>query len=82
MNLVNPGLCHSQLARDYGWGTWLLKLLLARSTEVGSHTLLAGAAADASSHGVYMSDGVVAQERLSDFVRSDEGAAAEIKVWD
>ncbi|KFA60024.1 hypothetical protein S40285_08798 [Stachybotrys chlorohalonatus IBT 40285] len=81
LNMVNPGLCHSALARDYGWGFWLFKLILARSTEVGSRTLLAGASADASSHGAYMSDGVVAHDSVSAFVRSDEGKATQVKVW-
>lgn len=36
----------------------------------------------AERYATYISDGVVAQERLSDFVRSDEGAATEIKLWD
>ncbi|ORX92395.1 hypothetical protein BCR34DRAFT_581120, partial [Clohesyomyces aquaticus] len=33
INCVNPGLCHSELGRDAGWGLWILKLLLARTTE-------------------------------------------------
>jgi NAD(P)-dependent dehydrogenase (short-subunit alcohol dehydrogenase family) len=82
MNMVNPGLCHSRLARNAGWGFWFFKLLLARSTEVGSRTLLAGASADVDSHGTYMSDGVVAQGNLSAFVTSCEGAAAQSKLWD
>ncbi|KAI1404839.1 putative short-chain dehydrogenase/reductase family protein [Hypoxylon fuscum] len=81
INMVNPGLCHSRLARDYGWGFWFFKLLFARRTEVGSRMLLVGASADASSHGTYMMDGVVAENGLSAFVTSDEGAAAQGKVW-
>lgn len=45
INTVNPGLCHSELARDLGWGLWLFKLLLARTTEVGSRTLVHAATA-------------------------------------
>jgi NAD(P)-dependent dehydrogenase (short-subunit alcohol dehydrogenase family) len=81
VNLVNPGLCHSALARDYGWKFWLFKLVLARSTEVGSRTLLAGASADASSHGMYISDGLVAPGDLSAFVKSEDGAATQARVW-
>ncbi|KAH8711856.1 putative short-chain dehydrogenase [Phaeosphaeriaceae sp. PMI808] len=40
INTVNPGLCHSELGRDFGFGFWLIKLVLARSTEVGSRTLV------------------------------------------
>ncbi|GAW13922.1 hypothetical protein ANO14919_033140 [Xylariales sp. No.14919] len=81
INMVNPGLCHSQLARDYGWGFWLFKLIFARSTEKGSRALLAGASAGSHSHGAYMSDGLVAENELSDFVRSDEGSSTQRKVW-
>ena len=55
MNLVNPGLCHSELARESGWGLYLMKLLLARSTEVGSRTLVHGGTdAGAESNGQYL----------------------------
>ncbi|KAH8704875.1 hypothetical protein BGW36DRAFT_366338 [Talaromyces proteolyticus] len=81
INLVNPGLCHSALARHSGWGLWLLKQVFARSTEVGSRTLMAGATAGQDSHGAFMSDGHVANDELSAFVRSDEGLQAQKKVW-
>ena len=82
MNMVNPGLCHSKLARDYDWKFGLMKLILARSTEVGSRTLVAGASAGPNSDGAYMSDSVVADEKLSSFVTSDEGIATQHKLWD
>jgi hypothetical protein len=56
---VNPGFCKTELGRN---GTPYLALikffryLLARSTEVGSRTLFAGASAGEDSHGMYMSD--------------------------
>ncbi|KAJ5820490.1 hypothetical protein N7474_006081 [Penicillium riverlandense] len=81
INQVNPGLCHSQLGRDAGWGLWLLKAVMARSTEVGSRTLVAGAAAGLDSHGTYMTDGHVENTALSPFVRSDEGRQARQKLW-
>lgn len=81
INMVNPGLCHSKLAREIGWGFWMFKQLVARSTEVGSRTLVAGASAGRSSHGMYMTDGRVADEALSDFVRSSEGKQAQEKLW-
>ncbi|EAL86541.1 hypothetical protein KXV22_003379 [Aspergillus fumigatus] len=81
VNMVNPGLCHSRLARDLTWGFWLFKLLVARSTEVGSRTLVAGAAAGSGSHGRYMTDGRVADDSLSSFVRSREGLKAQKKLW-
>lgn len=81
VNMVNPGLCHSQLARDLGFGFWLFKLAVARSTEVGSRTLVAGAAAGPDSHGTYMTDGRSADRALSPFVRSPEGQQTQRKLW-
>ena len=42
----------------------VLKLLLARSTEVGSQTLVAAASAGSESHGAYMVDGEVDNDGL------------------
>jgi NAD(P)-dependent dehydrogenase (short-subunit alcohol dehydrogenase family) len=81
VNMLNPGLCHSQLARDLGIRLALMKMVLARSTEVGSRTLVAGAAAGDESHGAYMTDGKVDNGALSDFVRSEEGKRVQEKVW-
>lgn len=36
VNMLQPGMCHSELTREDGWTTSMLKLVLARSTEVGS----------------------------------------------
>ncbi|KAL9576166.1 MAG: hypothetical protein Q9203_007791, partial [Teloschistes exilis] len=43
INAVNPGFCRTELARDAGWYLWFMGLLLARSAEVGSRTLVAAA---------------------------------------
>ncbi|KAI9931404.1 hypothetical protein ASPWEDRAFT_105343 [Aspergillus wentii DTO 134E9] len=81
VNMLNPGLCHSQLARDAGWGLWFMKLLLARSTEVGSRTLVLSANLGPDSHGAYTDDGKVDNEELSEFVRSEAGRDAQKKMW-
>lgn len=81
LNMLNPGLCHSELSRDGGLGLAVMKFFLARSTEVGSRTLVAAGLAGEESHGKYMSDGVVTDQSLSAFVRSDEGDRAGKKVW-
>lgn len=81
LNYLNPGLCHSELGRDAGWGLYFVKLLLARSTEVGSRTLVAATVAGEESHGKYMHDGKVDEGELSPFVRSADGDAAARKVW-
>lgn len=81
VNMVDPSLCHSELARDAGWGIWLLKLVLARTTEVGGRTLVHGASSGKESHGQYMEDGRVRDDRVSAFVKSEEGQEAQKKIW-
>jgi NAD(P)-dependent dehydrogenase (short-subunit alcohol dehydrogenase family) len=81
INMINPGLCHSQLGREAGLGFMLLKIVLARSTEVGSRTLVAGASAGLESHGAYMTDGQVENTAYSPFVRSEEGIQTRAKLW-
>jgi len=81
LNMLNPGLCHSELARNSGWGLAILKFFIARTTEVGSRTLIAAAAAGPESHGQYMNDAAVSQAALSNFVKSEDGKEASNKVW-
>lgn len=38
VNMIDPSLCESELGRNGGWVSWLLKLVFARSTEVGSRS--------------------------------------------
>ncbi|KAL3299606.1 putative short-chain dehydrogenase/reductase family protein [Colletotrichum asianum] len=82
VNMLQPGMCHSELTREDGWMTAVLKLILARSTEVGSRTLVAAASAGIEAHGAYMRDGEIDNEALSPFVRSDDGEIAQKKVWE
>lgn len=60
VNMVNPGLCYSDLGRNVGllyrMQIGLLRLLMARSTEVGSRTLIHAAVAGVDSHGKYCSE--------------------------
>lgn len=78
---MTPGACKSDFHReDQGFDKfkkWLLSALLARSTEAGSRTLVAGIAAGEESHGEYMADCLVAEyvalfTILSFFVRVKE----------
>lgn len=83
VNMLNPGFCHSQLTREVSsLPLNLLKALVARTTEVGSRTLVAAATAGPESHGAYMTDGKVANEALSSFVCSADGDRVQRKVWD
>lgn len=61
INCLTPGGCHSDFGREWGgWlkaaAMWVAKLLVARTTEVGSRTLVAAAEAGEESHGEYMAN--------------------------
>ncbi|EEU38836.1 uncharacterized protein NECHADRAFT_83140 [Fusarium vanettenii 77-13-4] len=81
VNMLQPGMCHSQLTREDGWMVAVLKLLLTRSTEVGSRTLVVASSAGPESHEAYMRDGEVDNDGLSAFVRSKDGEMAQKKLW-
>lgn len=83
INTVNPGLCHSSLQRHseglIGAVFYVMKLVLARTTEVGSRNFVAAASAGEESHGQYMSECAVTEP--SDFVRSKEGKLTQERVF-
>lgn len=81
LNMLNPGLCHSELTRDAPFSFTVVKFFMARSTEVGSRTLVAAGTVGKESHGKYMTDGLVADDALSPFARSEDGATTGKKVW-
>lgn len=58
---------------------WLLKALLARTTETGSRTLVLAASGGPETIGQYLSDGTIKQ--TSDFVRSEEGEETQERVY-
>lgn len=83
INTVSPGLCHSSLSRNMngviGYVFYVIKLLLARTTEIGGGTLVAAASAGEESHGQYMSECVVTEP--SAFVRSEEGKKTQERFY-
>jgi NAD(P)-dependent dehydrogenase (short-subunit alcohol dehydrogenase family) len=79
INCLNPGLCHSELSRESGWGLYILKLLLARTSEAGSRTLVHAGSSGEESHGKYLGDCKVTEP--STFVRSQEGSEVQERVW-
>ncbi|KAJ4288053.1 hypothetical protein N0V90_012070 [Kalmusia sp. IMI 367209] len=79
-NCVNPGFCHSELAREGGLTFVIMKFFLARTTEVGSRTLVHAASGGAELHGQYLTDCKVAP--ASDYVLSAEGYDAQNRVWE
>ena len=64
VNCLNPGFCVSEIGREISRPLklvmFIMRKLMARTTEVGSRTLVAGVLADEKSHGEYMTDGHVA----------------------
>jgi NAD(P)-dependent dehydrogenase (short-subunit alcohol dehydrogenase family) len=80
INYLNPGFCHSELMREASVMSLILKTVFhARSTEVGSRTLVHAAHAGTESHGQYLSDCKVSDP--SKFVMSQEGKKAQGRVW-
>lgn len=66
ITLVTPGLTHSELANRSPSmvehiGAQIFKFLLARKTEVGARTLIAGACIGPDGHGKYMEDGKITE---------------------
>jgi len=81
-NIVNPGLCHSNLAREGDMFISAMKFFFARSTELSSRTLVAAAGGWTRVLWKYTHDGAVDDRQLSTFVRSEDGHKAEVKVWE
>jgi hypothetical protein len=97
---MTPGACKSDFDREStGFARFMgniMSAVLARSTEIGSRTLIAGLAAGEESHGSYMADCRIAeyiiyQLRMRDanavfrpgpMVRGSDGMALQKKIWD
>ena len=98
---MTPGACHSDFDRESTGlkktALSVLAMLIARTTEVGSRTLVAGAAGGTESQGQYMADCVVAkyvsvgiygshiayvEYRPSELVLSGEGQELQTRLWD
>ncbi|KAF2837086.1 short-chain dehydrogenase/reductase-like protein [Patellaria atrata CBS 101060] len=79
INFLNPGFCHSGLARDLGLGIAVLKFFMARRTDIGARTLVHAASAGPESHGKYLSDCTVSTPGgLAASKRSEE---LRVRVW-
>jgi hypothetical protein len=68
VNMIDSDLCESELGRNGGWVLWLLKLVFARSTEVGSRSLDYGASAERETYGQYLDDTRAADDGVSAFL--------------
>ncbi|EXJ58603.1 hypothetical protein A1O7_06030 [Cladophialophora yegresii CBS 114405] len=84
INVVNPGFVKTEIMRSAGGVLFRLffaplRAILARSAEVGSRTILHGAAGGRETHGQYLSDCAVTEP--SGFVTSAEGVEVQKKLW-
>jgi NAD(P)-dependent dehydrogenase (short-subunit alcohol dehydrogenase family) len=80
INCLNPGLCHTELARDSPtWGFWFFKLIVARTAEVGSRTLVDAGSQGVDTHGEYLSDCRIAVPAA--LITSPEGKIVQENVW-
>jgi retinol dehydrogenase-12 len=84
VTVVNPGLCVSEIGRNMkGINSMMrtaLSSIMARTTEVGSRCLVAGACGGEESHGQFMSDG--ANQEVAAWLESEEGKTIQKQVWD
>ena len=78
INVVNPGLCHSEVADELDLPIKIVKIIFARKTEVDSRTLVDAASQGAESMGQYLS--VCKVEEPSAFVRSEDGKETQRRV--
>jgi NAD(P)-dependent dehydrogenase (short-subunit alcohol dehydrogenase family) len=80
INLINPGFCHSNLLREVGPSQLIFKWIIrARTTEVGSRTLVDAACKGPESHGKYLADCEIRDP--APFVMSSEGSKTQKRVW-
>ncbi|KAF5248383.1 hypothetical protein FAUST_319 [Fusarium austroamericanum] len=80
---VDPGLCDTDLTRDIPLLIRIIhrimKMLLARTAEVGGRCLVLGAADDEHSHGAYFKDGVIGSPPVA--VTDPEGVKLKNRVF-
>ncbi|KZP18219.1 NAD(P)-binding protein [Athelia psychrophila] len=79
VNTICPGLCHSELAREAGWGLYIMKLLLARGTEAGSRGLVYATQYGPESHGKWVYDNTI--HAPGKYVTTPEGQKVEKRLW-
>lgn len=84
MNFLTPGLCESELLRDANIVLravgWVVKKLVARTTEVGARTLVhGGVTAGQETHGKFLETCQVLE--CAKLVEGPEGKTLEDRVW-
>ncbi|KAF1990344.1 short-chain dehydrogenase/reductase [Aulographum hederae CBS 113979] len=79
LNMLNPGFCHSELMREVPTLGAIVKGLLARTSEVGSRTLVHAASAGTETHGEFLSD--CKPKTPAKLVVGPEGPGLQEKFW-
>ncbi|KAH0426630.1 hypothetical protein CcaCcLH18_10234 [Colletotrichum camelliae] len=85
LNLLNPGLCNTGLAK-YGRITLRIQVrmfnaLIGRTPEMGSRTILHSMFAGAESHGQYVSDCEIKDHWVPEWVKNKGGQKFQNMVW-
>lgn len=85
INVMNPGLCKTELGRDGGISTqaflWTIRNLMARTAEQGARTLVHAAECGDESHGKFVSENEIKEHWVIPHVKTPEGAKMQSKVW-
>ncbi|KAJ3539822.1 hypothetical protein NM208_g5334 [Fusarium decemcellulare] len=85
VNFVNPGLCNTGLVRYYTLSTkiitTIMRLIIGRSAEWGSRSLLFGMAAGRESHGRYLSYCEDTERWVPEWVSNSEGEVWAAAIW-
>ncbi|RMJ15277.1 hypothetical protein CDV36_005089 [Fusarium kuroshium] len=85
INVLNPGLCKTELNRNargfMKYQILLLRLFIGRTPEQGSRTLLHAAVAGTESHGKYVSDCEIKEYLVLGWVSDDSGLHMQRRVW-
>nr|BDX35611.1 short-chain dehydrogenase/reductase StrK [Stachybotrys sp.] len=86
MNMLNPGYCNTGLARNGPLGFRLVfnlgGLLIGRSPEMGSRTILHAMQAGIESDGHFLSDCKIKDYIVTEWVTNEKGQAIQKRVWD
>ncbi|KAI9702218.1 MAG: hypothetical protein M1820_006300 [Bogoriella megaspora] len=82
VNCIAPGLCKSELGREYGDGIAIRALvkIFCRPTEVGARTLVWGACAEPETHGQYVPD--CRTRETKGLTMGAQGAELQRRIWE
>ncbi|KAF4957074.1 hypothetical protein FSARC_11405 [Fusarium sarcochroum] len=85
INVTSPGLCSTDLARNatglFRIQIMLLRGLLGRTAEEGSRTLLHAAFAGQESHGKFLSDCQIKEQKVPSWVIDQDGNEIQQRLW-